>query len=125
MKPTKLSDWPLEIQERIKGKQPDSEKLPKPAMTKTEAEYLRKFLCGRDARFEALTFRMANGHKYTPDFVVFECGKPVECHEVKGNYRLHTYQRSRIAYDQCTQEFPGLKWVWAEKRKDGWGNILK
>jgi len=93
-------------------------------MTKTECEYLQIFLYGKDARFEALTFKMANGHKYTPDFVVFESGIPKECYEVKGSYRLQTYQRSRLAFDQCRHEFHGLKWVWAEKKKGEWRTIL-
>ena len=87
---------------------------------KTEADYQRYHLRGLDARFEAVTFRMANGHRYTPDWVVFADGRPVACHECKGGYALHSQQRARLAFDQVRVEFPGLVWVWAVKTPAGW-----
>ena len=82
---------------------------------KTEAEYQRIHLRGMDARFEALTFRMANGHRYTPDWVVFTTTGNIECHEVKGGYALGSEQRARLAFDQARVEFPWIVWVWAKK----------
>ena len=87
---------------------------------KTEADYQRYHLRGMDARFEAVTFRMANGHRYTPDWVVFVGGRPSQCHECKGGYALHSQQRARLAFDQVRVEFPGLVWVWAVKTPAGW-----
>ncbi len=87
---------------------------------KTEVDYRRRHLGGLDARFEAVTFRMANGHRYTPDWVVFADGRPVACHECKGGYALHSHQRARLAFDQARVEFPGLDWVWAVKTPAGW-----
>jgi hypothetical protein len=87
---------------------------------KTEAEYARYHLRGMDARFEGITFRMANGHAYTPDWIVVKDGRPVECHECKGGYALHSQQRARLAFDQARVEWPGLRWVWATKRDGGW-----
>lgn len=87
---------------------------------KTEKAYLDQKLRGKDARFEALTFRMSNGHRYTPDWVVFEAGRPIECHEVKGGYAFRSQQRARLAFDQARVEFPGLRWVWARKTDGGW-----
>jgi hypothetical protein len=81
---------------------------------KTEQRYRDRVLRWKDARYEALTFRLANGHRYTPDWVVCEAGRPVECHEVKGAYRLHSHQRARLAFDQARVEFSGLRWVWGE-----------
>jgi len=93
----------------------------KKTMNKTEAEYLNTYLRGLDARYEAITFRLCNGHKYTPDFVVFDpLGKISECHEVKGSYALGSQQRARLAFDQCRIEFKGIAWVWATKKKEGW-----
>ena len=83
----------------------------------TELAYLREGLVGVDARYEALTFRFANGHRYTPDWVVFFAGAPVACHEVKGGYRLHSHGRARLAFDQARVEFPGLTWVWGVVRR--------
>lgn len=88
---------------------------------KTEDEYRRTYLRGLDARYEAITFRMANGHKYTPDWVVFDQGgEIVSCHECKGGYALHSQQRARLAFDQCAAEFPAFKWTWAVKKPEGW-----
>jgi hypothetical protein len=87
---------------------------------KTESDYRNIYLRGREARFEALTFKMANGHRYTPDWVVIKDGKPTECHECKGGYTLHSQQRARLAFDQARVEFPGFKWIWAVKTKEGW-----
>jgi hypothetical protein len=87
---------------------------------KTEVDYQRHYLRGMDARYEGLTFRMANGHRYTPDWVVFLDGRPVACHECKGGYALHSQQRARLAFDQVRVEFPWLKWIWAVKTSDGW-----
>jgi hypothetical protein len=91
---------------------------------KTEADYQRYHLRGMDARYEALTFRMVNGHRYTPDWVVFNDGRPSQCHECKGGHALHSQQRARLAFDQVRVEFPGLMWVWAVKTKDGWKRVM-
>lgn len=87
---------------------------------KTETAYRDACLRGHDARYEALTFRLANGHRYTPDWVVFESNRPVECHEVKGAYALHSQQRARLAFDQARVEFSGLGWRWATQSAHGW-----
>jgi len=63
---------------------------------------------------------MANGHRYTPDWVVVTAGGRIECHEVKGGYALHSHQRARLAFDQARIEFPWIMWVWAVKTKNGW-----
>ena len=87
---------------------------------KTETNYRDIYLRGKDARFETLTFHMSNGHRYTPDWCVFEDGRTVEVIEVKGGYALHSQQRARLAVDQGAKEFPGLKWGWAVKTSKGW-----
>ena len=84
------------------------------APNKTEALYRDVFLDGMDARYEALTLRMANGHRYTPDWVVVRGGR-IECHEVKGSYRLHSHQRARLAFDQARVEYSFFVFVWAEQ----------
>ena len=87
---------------------------------KTESDYRATFLWGLDARYEAVTFRMANGHRYTPDWVVFTDGRPSQCHECKGGHALGSQQRARLAFDQVRVEFPGLVWVWAVKVRGQW-----
>jgi hypothetical protein len=131
----KIEDFPEHVQAQIRAKLKDYSKPPAAPVTtpddpappikssgpnKTEANYRITCLRGLDARYESLTFRMSNGHRYTPDFVIFHEGKPVACHECKGGYALHSQQRARLAFDQCAKEFPGLAWVWAVKTPQGW-----
>ena len=82
-------------------------------INKTEKRYYDTYLKLKDARYEALTFHMVNGMRYTPDFVVFEAGLPVECIEVKSSYRFGSHNRAQLAFAQCRIEFSGLKWTWA------------
>ncbi len=86
---------------------------------KTEARYAREMLHGLNPAYEALTFRMGNGHRYTPDWVVALPGARIECHEVKGGYALHSHQRARLAFDQARVEFPWVRWVWATAKPSG------
>ena len=86
--------------------------------TKTEAEFARCYLGGKAARFEALVFRLGNGHRYTPDWVYVEGGRLV-CVEVKGSRRLGSYQRARVAFDQAAVEWRDARWIWVERREDG------
>ena len=92
--------------------------------TKTEAEFARQHLHGKGARFEALVFRMENGHRYTPDWVYVEGGRLV-CVEVKGSRRLGSYQRARVAFDQAAVEWPDARWIWAERREDGTWHVTE
>lgn len=88
---------------------------------KTEARYAAEMLRGLDARYEAVTFRLSNGHRYTPDWVVFDsAGRLLSCHEVKGSYRFHSHGRARLAFDQAALEFPGITWFWATLTGRGW-----
>lgn len=130
----KIDDFPLHVQAQIRAQlspPPVAIVDPIPSLSptggrksigpnKTEATYQQTVLRGLDARYEAITFRMTNGHKYTPDWVVFMDGKPTQCHECKGSYALHSQQRARLAFDQCAKEFPGLQWFWAKKTPNGW-----
>jgi hypothetical protein len=136
----KIDDFPPHVQEQIRAQIAGYSKpvttLPaapvpplKPAATrsakgpnKTELDYRRTILrSSADVRFEALTFHMANGHRYTPDWVSFsDRGEILSCHECKGAYALHSQQRARLAFDQCAKEFPAFTWTWAVKKPTGW-----
>jgi hypothetical protein len=82
---------------------------------KTEARYAREVLAplGIEARYEGLTFRLANGHRYTPDWVYFDQTGKLVCGEVKGAYRFGSHQRARLAFDQARLEWPSITWIWA------------
>lgn len=109
----------------------DSRPVAKPAkssadkMTKTEARYLREVLRPQEYAgdisgivFQPMIIRLANGHRYTPDFG-FIAGGRAHYVEVKGSYRLHSYQRARLAFDQAAVEWPCFVWIWAELGKNG------
>jgi hypothetical protein len=94
--------------------------------TKTELAFRREVLDRElmigslvSVAYEALVFRLANGHSYTPDWVCWDCDGRLQCVEVKGSYRLGSYQRARLAFDQARIEWPRIIWVWAERKKDG------
>jgi len=108
-----------------KPQQPPSSPRKSRAPNKTETLYRDTQLRGKDARYEGVTFRFANGHRYTPDWVVVTDGGRLECHEVKGTYRLQSYQRARLAFDQAMVEWPAATWVWAEKIKAGGWKITR
>ena len=99
--------------------------VPTVKKTKTEQDYERAYLFGKNYKFEGITLRMSNGHRYTPDYFVCETsgdGEPgtIELHEVKGSYKLQSYGRAKMAFDQCKIEFPMFKFIWATKTKEGW-----
>lgn len=101
---------------------PQQSKPKRLKMTKTEREYLALLLRTHgenDVVFQGITLRMKNGHKYTPDFVVYEWDR-ISLHEVKGGYRLGSYQRARLAFDQARVEWPMFSFWWAEKRNGEW-----
>lgn len=126
-----MEDLPVDAQNQIRAKlasgqvvdfrtlPPSRPKTP----TKTEAAYRREILDINPAvtrvAYEPLTFRMSNGHRYTPDWV-FVCGGRIHCVEVKGSYRLGSYQRACLAFDQAATEWPEFVWLWAERGPYGW-----
>jgi hypothetical protein len=90
---------------------------------KTETAYLNRLKCefpGATIRFEAITLRLNNGCRYTPDFVV-DAGGSLLLIEVKNAaYKHASYGRSKMAYAQAQIDFPMFRYRWAEKGKDGW-----
>lgn len=93
---------------------------------KTEASYRYEVLDRQAAAgllasiaYEALTVRLANGHRYTPDWVCRTVAGLTICIEVKGTYRMHSHQRARLAFDQAALEWPAWRWIWAEKQTGG------
>lgn len=105
---------PEVILDKPKGRMPN----------KTEAAYRRECIDTRQdvtaCYYEGLTLRMSNSHRYTPDWVVVTTAGVIELHEVKGSYKLHSYGRAKLAYDQCKAEFPCFEFRWATKSTGGW-----
>jgi hypothetical protein len=99
----------------------------KPGPNKSEAEYGRMLALefpGCRVTFEGITLKMDNGHRYTPDWVVQTHGGwmlLVECKSRgKNGYRLPSYQRAKLAYDQCKEEFNCFRYRWSEKQEGKW-----
>lgn len=108
--------------ERVHTAAPRQAKQP----NKTEAEYgklLGLEFPGALIVFEGFSFRMSNGHRYTPDWVVCK-DDLLLCVEVKARgkngFRHPSYQRARLAFDQCRHDYPAIQWRWAEKHCGKW-----
>lgn len=144
MKPFKLDDLPPAMRAQalavLAGKpavalptaaaEPDApaKRTPGGKLTKTEnsaRDWLER--CGKYSRVRVhpFTLRMDNGHRYTPDFLCtpLDASKPRVVVEVKGSYRLHSYGRARLAFDQARLEYPEFAFVWMEKTKTGWATV--
>lgn len=67
-----------------------------------------------------LTFHLANGHRYTPDWVLWDGSEVAMCIEVKGPHKFHSESRARLAFDQCAIEHPNIRWQWWRKTKTGY-----
>lgn len=78
---------------------------------KTEARFNREVLGGR-GMYEAVTFRLPGGSRYTPDFVVFDDQGLMLCYEVKGSYRFGSEGRALTAFRECRAAFPLVTFMW-------------
>jgi hypothetical protein len=109
--------------ERVKPKGP-AIRLPKAKEpNKTEArfmEYARRLWLDRRMEFEAITFRLPSGTKYTPDVLVHPAHVEQRhvCVEVKGPF-VHN-ARSLHAFKEARSAFPGFVWVFAQYRDGEW-----
>lgn len=94
--------------------------------TKCETEYGRMLALefpGAAIISWGVTLRMQNGHKYTPDYLVNGDGwiLLVEVKQRgKNGFRQHSYQRAKVAFDQCRVEFPNFRYRWSEKHNGVW-----
>lgn len=85
---------------------------------KTELEYNRRYLGGRGL-YEAITFHLPGGSRYTPDYLTVDDAGRITLHEVKGSYRLHSHGRARTAFRECAATFTMFGWVWATRQSSG------
>lgn len=115
--------------ERKPDAKPVAEKRNK--MTKTEARYFAVLKTLEEAgeitgvKFHPISFHLDNGHRYTPDFSYCEDGR-ICLIEVKGSYKLGSYQRARMAFDQVRIEWPLFGWMWVELQDDGtWKTLTR
>lgn len=93
-------------------------------MNKSEAAYaahlgLRQ-AAGEVLRFwfEAMTFKLAEGCRYTPDFIVMLTDRTLEAHEVKGFWTDDARVKIKVAASLFPHRFVALK---ALPKRDGGG----
>ena len=71
-----------------------------------------------------LTLRMGNNHKYTPDYLVQPVNGKMLLVEVKqrgkNGFRQYSYQRAKLAFNQCKVEYNLFKYRWMEKHNGEW-----
>jgi hypothetical protein len=104
-----------------------SVKLPKPLMNKWETEYSYELEARRQAGeilwwgFEAMTLRLADRTRYTPDFAVLVCNGRggeishyLQFHECKGFWR----DDARVKIKVAAEMFP-FRFIAVRKRKGG------
>jgi len=90
---------------------------------KTEASYLMRLrfeFPSSEVRFEAITLTLENGHRYTPDFVVFLPNTLLLIEVKNGAYKHASYGRSKMAFAQAQIDFPLFRFRWSEKQGGEW-----
>lgn len=72
--------------------------------------------------FEAHTFRLADGLRFTPDFEVVLADGSIEFVDVKGSTkRAATDPKSRVKIKTAAQMFPQYRWVQEKRRSKAEG----
>lgn len=121
------------VQEAIRAQQqqshppvtttPTAAAVPKSRMNKTEVRYALRLEARRAAgeivefAFEAITLRLADGVRYTPDFLVVYGDHVLGLEEVKGAY---VREDARIKFRVAVEQFPWFRWRWAQWARGEW-----
>jgi hypothetical protein len=86
----------------------------------TERAFLKWFRVrsAENFRFEAITFKLPGGSRYTPDFI-HERDGICFCFEVKGSYKLPSHGRALTAFREARANFNSFSFQWFEQQEDG------
>ena len=93
-------------------------------MNKTEQAYAMHLEARKNAHeliwyvFEGITFKLADGCRYTPDFAVLRNDGVIELHEVKGYWADDARAKIKVAADKFPFRFIA---VYKQAKKDGGG----
>lgn len=68
--------------------------------------------------FEALTFKLAEGSRFTPDFIVLLSSGELEAHEIKGRWIGDAKTKIKVAAEKFPMRFIAL---FALPKRDGGG----
>lgn len=94
-------------------------------LNKTEARFLNEVLEleNFDVKAHGLTLVLANGVKYTPDFIA-QGGGILYAYEVKAmrGKRVHVEDDASVKIKVAAQEWPSIKFIitWWDKTKHAW-----
>jgi hypothetical protein len=94
-------------------------------MNKTEAAYQLELEAGRQVgeilwyTFEAITLKLADDCRYTPDFIVMKKDLSLECHEVKGFWQDDARVKIKVAAAKFPFRFIAVTKI-AAKNGGGW-----
>ena len=108
----------------------DRRKDPTAKMNKTELRYLQTriepLIFKKDIvmwRFEAITFKLADDLRYTPDFLVI--GAPgyatIQFHEIKGGY---IREDAIVKFKVARNLYPWFSWRMMQYKKGEWNEVL-
>ena len=110
MKAIRIAGLPKRVRRAVGG-----------GMNANESRFNLMLLGGR-GRYEpfGITVTRVAKRRYTPDFAARVCGVTVVA-EVKGDYRLHSEDRARLAWEIAAEanDDPSCVFVWARWRKAG------
>jgi len=71
-------------------------------------------------RYEAISFRLASGALFTPDWTGWDGAKLVQAIEVKGAHSFHSHGRAALAFKTAAHEWPAVKFIWARWDGSAW-----
>jgi hypothetical protein len=87
----------------------------------TERRFNAEML-GGNGLFEAITFRLPGGSRYTPDFIRFDDDGAIDAYEVKGSYRFPSEGRAVTAWRECIAAFPWIRFFWYQWDRKKWNH---
>jgi len=96
-------------------------------MNKTEAEYAQRLEYGKHTgailwyKFEAITLKLADDTRYTPDFAVLIAGGEFQLHEVKGFWQDDAKVKIKVAASMFPFRFIAVRKL-PKKEGGGWQN---
>ncbi len=123
------SKWAGLLDATPKAKRPQLARHTTGTMNKTESAFARRLdtqLAAKEIlawKFEAVTLRLADGCRYTPDFMVVWLDGSLTFCEVKGGY---IHDDSLVKWKLAVELFPWFRWeMWQRGGKGGEFRLIR
>ena len=106
-----------------------SNPAPSPYKSKLERAYAEQLALARVAGliqswdYEPISFKLAAGKRYRPDFLVWRPDGGIECHEVKGRW-IKNKRDSMTHLKWAAQRYPMFTWVLVERSGHGFVSTI-